>query len=264
MAMTGNQGVRRARAVLAVLAFLWATPTLWTLYATFHTADGRVGVGTLRDAWSAAPFVLYGWNTLLIVGGLLGVQLVFGSVAGYVLSRRTFRLRGLFGSLFLVQMLLPVTALVVPEYQLIKGLGLLDTRLGVALPYVTSGLAVFTFRQAFRGVPPELEEAARLDGCGALGVFRAIYLPVAWPAAIAFAIVSGSFHWTDFFWPLVVTNTDAARPLVVGLAMVAQSSEGGAQWNLIAAATFIVIAPALVLFAIGARRIMTAFTTVSW
>lgn len=256
------RSTRHARRVLAVVALIWSLPTLWVAWEAL--TSGGLGLHNLQDAWNSAPFGTYIQNTVLIVGGLLVIQLLFGSVAGYAISRRNFRLRGPLTFIFLLQMLVPVSAIIIPEYQVIKGLGLLNTQVGIMLPYVTSGIAVFTFRQAFRSVPMDLEDAARLDGCSAWGALRAIYLPAAAPAALAFSIVSVSFHWTDFFWPLVVTTTDSARPLVVGLAMVAQASESGAQWNLIAAATVIVTAPILLVFAVGSRWILRAFSSVVW
>jgi len=114
-------------------------------------------------------------------------------------------------------------------------------------------------------VPRQLEQAARPDGYATLGVFRRVYLPRVDPAAVAFAVISITFHWTDFLWPLIVTNSNAARPVVVGLALLAEASESGLQWNLLAAGTAIVIIPVLLVFVAGTRRILSSFAaTFDW
>jgi sn-glycerol 3-phosphate transport system permease protein len=249
------------------VALIWGFPTLWVLYATF-AASGRTSGITLANlvaAWNAAPFGQYTVNTLVIVGGLLLSQGLVGMVVGFILARYEFPGKSLITAVFLMQIVVPVYAVLIQDYQIIQGLHLLNTRLGIMLPYAVSGIAVLAFRHAFRSVPRELEEAARMDGYDMLGVFRRVYLPRALPAAIAFAVISVTYHWTDFLWPLIVTNTSAARPVVVGLAMLAEASESGLQWNLLAAGTAIVIIPVLIVFVLGTRRILSAFSsTFDW
>lgn len=244
-----------------LVALAWGFPTLWAFGETFLNLDNKV-VPTLSNivaAWKDAPYERYALNTAIIVLGLLASQLVFGAVVGFVLARYQFPGKSWITGLFLVQIIVPIYAILVPEYEIIRAGHLLNTLVGIMLPYAVSGIAVLAFRQVFRNVPRELEEAARLDGYGTVGVFRRVYLPQALPAAIAVAVVSATYHWTDFLWPLIVTNTNSARPIVVGLAMVAQSSESGVQWNLLAASTIIVVAPVLVVFVLTARRVIKSF-----
>ena len=244
---------------LGLVALVWGFPTLWALWATFTSSGGGVTLANLSGALAAAPFGAYALNTVLIVGGLLVVQTVFGALVGFILARYDFPGKPLVTGLFLLQIVVPVYAVLIQDYEIVQGLHLLDTRTGVMLPYLVSGIAILAFRQAFRTVPRELDEAARMDGYGTLGVFRRVYLPRALPALLAFAVISVTYHWTDFLWPLIVTNTAHARPIVVGLAAVAEASESGLQWNLLAAATSIVIVPVLAVFIAGTRRILSAF-----
>lgn len=249
------------RIVIFLIALLWVAPTLWTFYETFVTRGLHFTWANLSTAWQSAPFPEFGLNTLIIVFGLFLVQSLFGAVCGFVLAKQRFFLRTVFFVIFLLQVVIPIYALIVPDYQLLRSFHLLNSRTGIMLPYATSGIAVLAFYQAFRGVPLEVEEAGRLDGCSPAQLLRHIYLPSAFPAMAAFAVVSVSYHWTDFLWPLIVTSTNHARPLVVGLAMLSQASESGAQWSLIAAATVIVTLPILVIFALFSRRIVQAFST---
>lgn len=247
--------------LIALISVLWVAPTVWTFYETFVSKSAHLTWANLSAAWQSAPFLEYGLNTLIIVFGLFAVQSVFGAVAGFVLAKQRFFLRSLFFVIFLLQIVIPIYALIVPDYELLRTLHLLNTRSGIMLPYATSGIAVLAFYQSFRGVPIEIEEAARLDGCSPAQLLRHIYLPAAFPALAAFSVVSVSFHWTDFLWPLIVTSSNHARPLVVGLAMLSQSSESGAQWQLIAAATVLVTSPILLIFALFSKRIIGAFAS---
>lgn len=252
---------------LTLIGVIWGFPTLWVLYATFWSGGRAAGLtlANLVAAWNAAPFGQYTVNTIVIVGGLLLSQVVFGAVVGFILARYEFRFKSLITGIFLLQIVIPVYAVLIQDYQIIQGLNLLNTKLGVMLPYAVSGISVLSFRHAFRSVPRELEEAARLDGCETLRVFRHVYLPRAVPAVLAFAVISITYHWTDFLWPMIVTDTARARPIVVGLGMLAEASESGMQWNLLAAATAIVIIPVLIVFAAGTRKILSAFSsTFDW
>jgi len=248
------------KGLLWLVGGVWLVPTLWCLAATFLSGPGGgPSLANLAQAWQAAPFATYLENTFVVVGGLLLIQSLVGMAVGFVLARYTFPLKGLVTGIYVLQLVVPVYAVLVQEYRIVQELGLLNSLLGIMAPYAVSGTAVLVFRQAFRSVPRSLEEAALLDGYSPLGVWRRVYLPFAWTAFLAFAVVSVSYHWTDFLWPLIVTNTPHARTVVVGLAMLAEASESGLQWNILAAATTLVVLPVLVVFAVGARRIVAAF-----
>ncbi len=250
-------------ALLSLIAFIWVFPTLWVLYEAFFAQDRGIGftLQNFRDALYAAPFPQYLGNTVEIVFGLLAMQLVFGAVVGFILARYDFPLKSLVTAICIMQIVIPIYAVLIQDYQLLRSFHLLDTKLGLMLPYAVSGIAVLSFRQAFRSVPRELEEAARMDGYNMLGVFRRVYLPQSIPAVIAFSVISVTYHWTDFLWPLIVTNTANSRPVVVGLAMVGLATEASMQWNLLAAATAIVILPLLVVFVLATKKILAAFSS---
>jgi sn-glycerol 3-phosphate transport system permease protein len=138
-------------------------------------------------------------------------------------------------------------------------MGLFDNRLALMLPYFGSAFGTFLLRQTFREVPRDLDDAAQMDGANWLDVLRHVYLPAAGPALVAFALSSVSFHWNEFLWPLVVTNSETSRPLTVGLAVFTQMGELGAQWPLVTAATFIVIGPLFALFLFFQRQFINSF-----
>jgi len=107
-------------------------------------------------------------------------------------------------------------------------------------------------------MPKELEEAARIEGCGTLGILWRVYVPLARPVYLAYALVSVSYHWNNFLWPLIVTNSVGTRPLTVGLAVFA-STDQGIDWSIITAATLIAAAPLLVAFLIFQRQFVQSF-----
>ncbi|WP_051663099.1 carbohydrate ABC transporter permease [Alicyclobacillus macrosporangiidus] len=253
-----------------VVAVFWCIPLFWTLLTAFKSPDDPDALTSLfaglqpslqnfAMAWQSASFASYYLNTIVIVVGILVVQCVFITLAGFAFARFEFRGKNILFTLFLLQLMVPASALIGPNYTTVRSLGLLDTKVAVMLPYVASAMGTFWMRQTFRQVPRELEEAAVMDGARWWQVLWHVYLPAARPALSAFALVSLSIHWNDFLWPLVVTNTPKSQPLTVGLSLLTQMGETGAQWSMIAAGTWIVILPLLVLFLIFQRQFVNSF-----
>jgi sn-glycerol 3-phosphate transport system permease protein len=260
----------RTNFVLLVVCVVWILPLVWAIGTSLRPPNLPVGTGWLwlpgaptlinfGEAWNAAPFVVYYANTIVICSGILVVQLFTITLAGYVFARVPFRGRELVFAVFLVQLLLPLPVLAEPNFLTMRDLHLIDNKLAIMLPYMASGFGVFLMRQAFRGVPLELEEAALLDGSRWWQLLWYVYIPLTRPALVAFCIVSVTFHWNDFLWPLLVTNTPAARPLTVGLASFATAGENGAQFPLIMAGSLLVMAPVLIGFLLFQRQFVASF-----
>jgi sn-glycerol 3-phosphate transport system permease protein len=139
-----------------------------------------------------------------------------------------------------------------------KNAGLLNTLVAMALPFFASSYGTFMLRQAFRQVPIEFADAARIDGCGHLRIIWHVYLLLVKPTLMAFGIISVVTHWNDYFWPLLVTDSQSVRTLPIGLGMLAQS-ESGADWTLLMAATIFMISPLFLAFLIFQRRFISSF-----
>ncbi|HLW48643.1 MAG TPA: carbohydrate ABC transporter permease [bacterium] len=272
MTRRAGRGLRTAAWALSVgaLAFVWLFPLLWAVATSFRP-PGSLGsqiaslwvqhpsLANFREAWSEAPFVRLYYNTAVVVFGILGAQLVTITLGAYAFARLEFPGRDLLFRLFLLQLMVAPSSLILPNFVTIKTLGLLNTRLGIMIPYFASAFGTFLLRQAFRGVPRDLEDAAAIDGCGTFQTLWHVFVPLARPTLIAFSIVSVVYHYNEFLWPLIITDTDRARTVTVGLASFTQSAESAAQWNLIAAGTVIVILPLLVLFILFQRRFVESF-----
>jgi sn-glycerol 3-phosphate transport system permease protein len=148
--------------------------------------------------------------------------------------------------------------LIVENYKTMSQLGLVDTISGIGLPYMASAFGIFLLRQTFKTVPKDLEDAARLEGCGPLQVLWKVYVPLARPTYVAYGLVSISYHWNNFLWPLVITNSVTTRPLTVGLAIFG-APESGVDWSIISAATLLAVAPLLVAFLLFQRQFVQSF-----
>lgn len=252
------------------IAILWSAPLFWAIVASVRPAGNPIGQGDVwfsfpltiesyLKAWSLARFDLYFLNTIVIVFMILGVQLITTTLAAFAFTNYNFAGKRAFFFFILLQLMIPTTALLAPNFSTIRQLGLFDTRLAVAIPYFGSAFGTFLMRQAFIGVPRDLADAGVIDGCNWWQLLWNVYLPPSIPTMIAFGLSSVSFHWNAFLWPIIITNSDTSRPLTAGLVRFTQLGEIGAQWSLLSAATLMVIAPLFITFLIFQRRFIQSF-----
>src|SRR5690606_38453996 len=145
-------------------------------------------------------------NTAVLVTLILAAQLVLSTLAAYAFARYDFPGKNVAFALVLVQLMVMPDILLVENYKTMGHLDLVDTLTAIGLPYFASAFAIFLLRQTFMGIPKELDEAARVEGASALQILWRVYVPLARPVYTAFALVSVSFHWNNFLWPLIITN----------------------------------------------------------
>lgn len=249
-----------------LLAIVWVLPLLYSAWAAFHPSefatrlawDAPLTLDNFAKAWDAAPFARYFLNTTILVAMILGIQLVLCTLAAYAFARYEFAGKNLMFSLMLVQLMVMPEILIVRNYQTLSQLGLVDTLFGIGLPYFASAFAIFLLRQTFKTIPKELVEAAQMEGASALQILWHVYIPLAKPVYLAFSLVSVSYHWNNFLWPLVVTNSVESRPLTVGLQVFA-STDQGIDWSIITAATLLTSGPLLIGFLIFQRQFVQSF-----
>jgi sn-glycerol 3-phosphate transport system permease protein len=257
--------------LMLVTAFFWATPFLWTLVASFRPQSaGGIGMASLvpdyvptlghfKEAFETGDFGVYYVNTAIVAFGILAVQIVTISLAGYAFARLSFPGRELIFYVFLLQLMLVPPILIVPNLRTIVDLGLYGSLLGVMAPYFASAFGTFLMRQTFRQIPRDFEEAAVIDGAHWWQILWHVLLPMAKPGLIAFSLVSLMAHWNEFLWPLMVLNEPRTQTLTIGLATFALGSEGGKEWGVLAAGTLLVMAPLAVAFIAFQRRFVDSF-----
>jgi sn-glycerol 3-phosphate transport system permease protein len=249
-----------------LLALLWLLPLAYAVWSAIHPGEysarfdptAPLTMENFAAAWAAAPFPRYFLNTFALVTSILIGQLVLCTLAAYAFARFQFPGRDIAFALVLVQLMVMPDVVLVENYRSLHRLGLVDTLTAMALPYVASAFGIFLLRQTFKTVPRELEEAARIEGCGAIGVLWRVYIPLAKPVYLAYALVSVSYHWNNFLWPLVVSNSVETRPLTVGLSVFAGTDQG-IDWGIINAATLISSAPLLIAFLLFQRQFVQSF-----
>lgn len=249
-----------------LLAVLWVLPLLYAFFAAFHPPEyatrfdlfAPLTLDNFRRAWNAAPFARYFLNTFFLVTLILACQFVLCTLAAYAFVCFPFRGSEVIFMLVLIQLMIMPEALLIENYRTLFRLGLLDTTLAMALPYLASAFGIFLFRQTFKSIPRELEEAAHLEGANALQVLLRVFVPLARPIYVAYGLVAVSYHWNNFLWPLVVTNSVETRPITVGLQIFA-TVEQGIDWSLVTAATLLSVAPLLVAFLIFQRQFVQSF-----
>ncbi len=170
-------------------------------------------------AWNQAKFGVYFFNSLLYTSIAVTGILLFASLAAYAFARFKFPGRNIFFYLFLASMMIPIPGAFIPLYILLIKLHLVDTRLGLIIPYINAGLplAIFILKGFFEGIPQDLEDAARIDGCSKLGIYWRIMLPLAKPALSTVAIISSLTIWNEYLLALIVIRKEQLLPIQVGL-----------------------------------------------
>jgi sn-glycerol 3-phosphate transport system permease protein len=249
-----------------ILALVWVSPLLYAFWAAFHPQEYAINfeilapltLSNFAEAWVQAPFARYFLNTFFIVSSILIVQFIVCTLAAYAFARYEFFGNKILFAIILVQLMIVPEILIVENYNIMSKLNLVDTVLGVGLPYMASAFGIFLLRQTFKSIPKELEEAARIEGCKLFGILLRVYVPLAKPTYLAYGLVSVSYHWNNFLWPLVITNSVNTRPLTVGLAIFG-APESGVNWSIISAATLISVSPLLLGFILFQKQFIQSF-----
>lgn len=217
-------------------------------------AIAQGGSGAQLDFW------LYLRNSVIVATAVTVCQVTCSAMAAYAFSRLRWKGRDLVFSIFLLSLMVPVIFTLLPNFLLIKDLGLVDSLLGIMLPNLfMTPFAIFFLRQFFLTVPTEIEEAALLDGASKARVFFTVILPMNTGPIATISILTYINSWNDYLWPLMVSYSDSSRVLNVALGtFTAQSPQTGPDWAGLMAATIVAATPMLLLFVVFARRIVNS------
>lgn len=252
--------------LLGAIAFLMLFPLLWLISTSLKSPTENIfqfppqllpNQPTLQNyvrVWQTNPFGTYLFNSIVVAVLSVGLNVLFCSLAAYPLARLDFRGRDLIFTGIISTIMIPFQIVMIPLYILTVQLGLKNTYLGVIFPSIASAFGIFLLRQAFQGVPKELEEAARMDGCSELGLWWNVMLPAIRPALVTLAIFVFIGSWSDFLWPLIVLDRPEYYTLPLGVATLAGTFS--LDWRLIAAGSVISIAPVLLFFLFMQRYIV--------
>ncbi len=210
------------------------------------------------QAWHGAPFGRFFVNSIIVSLAIVLIQLATASLGAFALARFRFRGQALVFAAIIAALIIPIQVTFIANFITLQRLGWLDTYLALIAPYMASAFGTFLLRQAFLSVPRQLEDAARLDRCSGLAFLWHVLLPLSRPTVLAFSLVALVAHWNDYFWPLIVTNSDRVRTLPIGLGMFI-GQEVTTDWNLLMAASLFVSAPMLAVFFVLQRYFVQSF-----
>lgn len=252
--------------VLLSVAAVIVVPVFYAVLGGFRNAPQLAAnpVG-LPDPWIFTNYIesltsLSFWiqlgNSALVAGLSTFIVVLFASLAAFVLARREFPGRELAYTLFTLGLLFPVAVAILPLIILVRDLGLQDTPLGLALPEAAFGLplTVIILRPFFRSIPRELEDAAAIDGCGQLGFFFRVLLPLSRPALATVAVLAIVSSWNQFLLPLVLLSSESNWTLPLGLQNF--STQYATDTARILAYTSLALIPALLFYVIAERQLV--------
>ncbi len=257
-----NSAARKVRSgvshtLLVIVAIVFLGPLVYAVSTSLKPADevftstphlfgSEIRWKNYADAFTFAPFDRYFLNSLLVaVAGTL-VVVAASSMSAYAFARLKFRGREQLFVLFLGTLMVPQEVLIVPMYWLMQALGWVDSYWALILPWAFTAFGTFLLRQFFLTIPAELEEAARVDGCGPFGTFLRIMLPLARPAIAVLTVFTFISFWGSFLWPLIIINSVEDKGTVpLGLAQFV--GQQGTQWNLMMAASIMAMIPTVLL-----------------
>ncbi len=250
-------------AAAALFPFVWMVLTSLKSYseATIGTFWPRVWLwSNYPDAWQAMKFFprYLGNSVFIALATVLGV-LITSSLAGYAFARMRFPGRNVLFVLVLFTMMIPGEVELVPNYILINRLGWNNTYFALIIPWTAGAFSIFLMRQFFIAIPDELYDAALLDGCGHFRFLTTVVLPLSVPALITSALFTFLGSWNSLEWPLLVTTSQAMRPIQVGLASFVTEAGTPVQW-LMAAATMTIV-PVVLIYFVAQRWFMEGIST---
>ncbi|HYF78156.1 MAG TPA: carbohydrate ABC transporter permease [Symbiobacteriaceae bacterium] len=250
---------------LVVTAFLMLFPLIWAIIVSLMK-PGEVNqfpppLWPTDPQWQnyaevarSVPVFRYLFNSVAVSAIVTGGQIVTASLAGYAFSFFKFRAKGILFALFMSTMMVPWEVTMIPNFLTIRSLRLTSTYPGLVLPFLATAFGTFLLRQFFLTIPRDLEDAARIDGCGRFRFLVSIVLPLARPGLITLGAYTFLSTWNQYLWPLLVTDTKEMRTVQIGIRFL--MNEEGQQFHLIMAAVVIFMIPAALLLLWGQKYLV--------
>ena len=239
-------------ALLMLLPFIWMLLTslkrpeeILRVPLTF-LPDRSFNLQNYVEIFKRQPFHLYLWNTFLVSGVSTVTSLVFSSLAGYGFAKFSFPAKEFWFFSVICILMVPFQAIVIPLYQWVVEFGLINTYIGLMIPHFISAFGVFLMREAIAGIPDDYIDAARIDGSSEIGIFFRIILPMVKPSLAALAVIKFLWTWNEFFWPLVITNSEEMKVITLGLASF--NTMYYIEHNLATAGAMVSVIPIIILY----------------
>jgi len=241
---------------LSLIALLFLVPIIWMVLSALKPSaevftvppkpfGSKIMLGNFADAWNYLPFGRFIVNTIFVASVGTSITLVASALSGYAFARLNFRFRGGLFVLYLSTLIVPQEVIVIPMFLLMKQLSWVNSYQALILPWAFTAFGTFLLRQFFITVPKELEEAAKLDGCGHLRILTRIFVPISAPAIAVLAVFTFVGYWNSFLWPLIIVSDTSRMTVPLGLQLFL--GQQGQRWELLMAASTIAMVPTVIL-----------------
>jgi multiple sugar transport system permease protein len=245
-----------SQTLLSLIALLFLVPIIWMVLSALKPSaevftvppkafGSSIMWGNFAEAWNYLPFGRFILNTVFVAGVGTSITLVASALSGYAFARLNFRFRGGLFVLYLSTLIVPQEVIVIPMFLVMKELGWVNSYQALILPWAFTAFGTFLLRQFFLTVPKELEEAAKLDGCGHLRILTRIFVPVSAPALAVLAVFTFISYWNSFLWPLITVSDTNKMTVPLGLQLFL--GQQGQRWELLMAASTIAMVPTVAL-----------------
>jgi len=246
-----------AAGVVMIVPFIWMISTAFKgdgeIYVYPPTwVPAEIHLENFSRAWNYVPFGRFYVNSIFIAVTVTASQVLTAALAGYVFARVRFPGRDAIFYMYVATLIVPTQVTMLPLFLIMNELKWIDTYQAMIVPFLASAFIAFFLRQFFSTIPLELEDAAKIDGCGRTRFIWQILLPLSRPALASIGLFSFMGHWNSYIWPLIITNSTKMRTLPIGLRYFVEDS--GAQYNLMMAAAMITVAPVVALFFVAQRQ----------
>jgi multiple sugar transport system permease protein len=245
-----------SQTLLSLIALLFLLPIIWMVLSALKPSaevftvppkpfGSEIMFSNFADAWNYLPFGRFILNTIFVAAVGTAITLVASALSGYAFARLNFRFRGGLFVLYLSTLIVPQEVIVIPMFLIMKQLGWVNSYQALILPWAFTAFGTFLLRQFFITVPKELEEAAKLDGCGHIRILSRIFVPVSAPALAVLAVFTFITYWNSFLWPLITISDTNKMTVPLGLQLFL--GQQGQRWELLMAASTIAMVPTIVL-----------------
>jgi sn-glycerol 3-phosphate transport system permease protein len=197
--------------------------------------------GSTRGSTAAVSTMLF--NSLVMALAIAIGKIAISIIASFAIVYFRFRLRNFFFWMIFVTLMLPVEVRIIPTFEVVSDLGMLNSYVGLTLPLIASATATFLFRQFFLTVPDELAEAARIDGAGPMRFFRDVLLPLSKTSIAALFVIQFIYGWNQYLWPLLITSQEDMYTVVIGINRMLVGGDAANEWNLVMATAMLALLP---------------------
>lgn len=262
----------RTAAYLAALVFLlfMIFPFIWMILTSVkdntdifawppQLIPGSVHFENYGTALTIVPFGRFYLNSFIVTASITFGTLFLDSLAGYVFAKFDFSGRPYLFFLLLASYMVPIQSIVIPIYLIVRSLDWVDTFWALIIPNISGPLTIFLMRQFILSIPDELIEAARIDGVKEISIYTRIILPCSMPAIATLIIFQVKYHWNDYFWPLIMTNSTRMKTVQLGLSYF--TGQVFTQWNLLMASVVTAVIPVIILFLLMQKHFVAGLTT---